>query len=435
MNIQEIYSLYSLSYSISIDSRNIKPGAVFFALTGGRTNGNFYAHDAIEKGAIASVVDDKQLAINDKFIYVSDALEALQALASYHRDKLNIPILGITGTNGKTTTKELVASVLRKKFNIVYTQGNYNNHIGVPLTLLGLRPETEFGIVEMGANHQGEIKTLCSIAKPDYGIITNIGKAHLEGFGSFEGVKKTKKELYDYFRIAGGKLFVNIDNSILAELSQDISQTTYGQTNKAEIRGCINHSPDYLNIRCDFNSGEDTPPFELQTKLVGNYNFENVMAAIAVGRYFGVDKGKIKAAIENYVPENNRSQIVRKGNKTIIVDCYNANPTSMRAAIDNLFMMNGTEGIPVLGDMFELGDNSIHEHEAILKLLIYKGFSHVFLAGKQFYELKDKYQSLNFYQSTEDLANELKSTPLKSTPILIKGSRGMKMESLTDILG
>jgi UDP-N-acetylmuramoyl-tripeptide--D-alanyl-D-alanine ligase len=434
MKIQQIYSLYGINYSISIDSRNIKPGDVFFGIKGDRTNGNLYAQDAIKKGAIAAVVDDEQISKHDKCIFVSDSLEALQTLATYHRSKLNIPILGITGTNGKTTTKELVASVLDKKFNIHYTQGNFNNHIGVPLTLLGMRPETEFGIVEMGANHQGEIEILCNFAKPNFGIITNIGKAHLEGFGSYEGVIKTKKELYDYIRCTGGKIFVNTDNSLLAELSRNISRITYGQKSRAEITGSIMQSPDYLNIRCKFIDSENSLPLELQTRLVGNYNFENVMAAVAVGRYFGVDNEKIKVAIETYAPENNRSQIVRKGNKIIIVDCYNANPTSMKAAIDNLFMMNDTKGIPVLGDMFELGSDSIHEHESILELLKERGFSNVFLAGKLFFELKDKYQNFCFYQTTEDLANTLKNTPLKSTPILIKGSRGMKMESLTDII-
>lgn len=416
-----IYDHYCKSYKVSTDSRNIEPASVFFALKGERFDGNDFAMEVAEKGVASLVVADRAtLPDHPRLIKVEDSLKALQGLALYHRLMMkDLTVLSITGTNGKTTTKELVSAVLSRKYRTIYTQGNFNNHIGVPLTLLRITPDTEFAVVEMGANHPGEIKTLASLACPDYGIITNIGRAHLEGFGSFEGVVKTKNELYDNLRAEGKTAFVNADNTLLMELSEGLSRHTYGTTNAECMVKPASCNP-YLSVCWGSHTA--------QTRLVGSYNFENVAAAIAVGRHFGVSDNDIQTALESYQPTNSRSQVI-EGKNRIIMDAYNANPTSMNASVRNFRDICGDNALLILGDMRELGDASEQEHRTILELLKTLGFRQTLLVGPCFSQYNDNpdYQA---FANVDDLLAFLTRHPIEGRTILVKGSHSIQLEKV-----
>ncbi|MDR1729555.1 MAG: UDP-N-acetylmuramoyl-tripeptide--D-alanyl-D-alanine ligase [Prevotellaceae bacterium] len=422
MNVDSIYSLFLKHPQVTTDSRNCPAGSIFFALKGDSFNGNLFAHDAIKKGCSYAFVDEKEFADDKNIFYVSNSLETLQQLARKHRETLGIPVIGITGTNGKTTTKELIASVLQQKYRVLYTQGNLNNHIGVPLTLLRLTKEDELAVIEMGANHRGEIKELVNIALPDYGLITNIGKAHLEGFGSFEGVIKTKGELYDFLREHHKKAFVNQDNDILSSMSDGLDKINYG-ANGGSIRGKILHSEPCLSVEWNNHA--------IHTRLIGAYNFENVLAAIAVGTYFEVTDDKIVEALEAYIPQNNRSQFKVTQKNKLIIDAYNANPTSMKASLSNFFQMSFPAKIVILGDMKELGEQSGAEHRAIVDLLSKSSLKDVFLIGPCFKQITTSFHT---YNDTGEFLQWLQQHPIRDAVILIKGSNSMHLMNVVDFL-
>lgn len=426
---EKIYTLFSSFSRISTDSRKIEKDSIFFALKGENFNGNKFADDSLKKGASYAIVDEKEYVSSTKTILVNNVLQTLTELANLHRRKLGIPILAITGTNGKTTTKELVSTVLSQKFEVSFTQGNLNNHIGVPLTLLKMNSETEFGVVEMGANHPGEIEQLCKIAQPDYGIITNIGKAHLEGFGSFEGVIKTKSELFNYLRSQNGIFFYNQENPILDKIASGYqNKITFG-VKRGNLNGELLQSPPYVNLKVNFKKGV----LYLNTNLIGDYNFENVMAAACIGSYFEVDPLKIQKALQEYLPENNRSQLIKKGELRIIMDAYNANPTSMEVSIRSFLSNSGKDNYLILGDMLELGDYSLEEHKNILDLINELKPKDVFLVGPIFSELGGE---LNFktFKSVSELNLFLRNNPIKNGNALIKGSRGIQLEKSLEYL-
>ena len=429
MEIANLYAIFLNHPTVTTDSRNIPANSIFFALKGDNFNGNAFANEAILKGAAYAVIDEPESATNDKMILVEDVLLSLQQLALYHRNQLGLPILAITGTNGKTTTKELITAVLSKKFKVNSTKGNLNNHIGVPLTILSMNKETEFGVVEMGANHPGEIKILCDITKPDFGLITNIGKAHLEGFGSFEGVIKTKSEMYDFLRNNGGKCFVNADNSLLTKQANHIEQISYGKSTDYFMAGEFASTDNYLVVKALFPKGW----LYLKSKLVGDYNFENLLAAACVGKYFEVDPLLIQEAIAEYSPSNNRSQLIQKEKNTIIMDAYNANPTSMMAALTNFAGIRHENKCIILGDMLELGTVSAEEHQKITDFIEEQKFSEVYLVGPQFKNTIDRTQKKKFEQ-VELLSNYLKTQPIENKLILIKGSRGIHLEKILELL-
>ena len=429
----QLYSIFLQHPIICTDSRNCPEGSLFFALKGDNFNANAFALSALEKGCAYAVVDEAEFAIDDRFILVDNVLESLQNLARHHRQQLGTTIIGITGTNGKTTTKELIAAVLKEKYNILYTQGNLNNHIGVPLTLLQLKAEHELAVIEMGANHQGEIKTLAQIACPDYGIITNVGKAHLEGFGSFEGVMKTKAELYDFISESGEKIFINRANQNLlamaesAGLAAQEKQVAYnleiGDKN-AQITGNITDCSPFLQLAYSKNEGAI---FEIKTNLIGSYNAENVLAAITIGDFFGLTNEQIKCGLEKYVPQNNRSQLTVTEHNKLVVDAYNANPTSMRAAILNFAQMNVGAKTLILGDMLELGEQSNEEHQQVVNLLQQKSLENVLLVGSEFLKTQNNYRC---FENVDELLNHLIANPIKNNYVLIKGSRGIKLEKV-----
>jgi UDP-N-acetylmuramoyl-tripeptide--D-alanyl-D-alanine ligase len=429
MNIESIYSIFLDHPVITTDSRNIPANSMFFALKGEKFNGNTFAGQALANGAAFAVIDEPEFAYNDHFIVVDNVLLCLQKLARYHRDQLGLPIIAITGTNGKTTTKELVATVLSQKFKVNFTQGNLNNHIGVPLTLLSMTKETELGVVEMGANHQGEISALCQIANPDFGIITNIGKAHLEGFGSFEGVIKTKSELYNFLKEKNGKCFVNTDNELLTRQATGLEQITYGNSTANFMAGELAVSDNYLVVKALFECGW----LYLKSKLVGDYNCENLLAAACVGKYFGIDPLKIQKALAEYTPSNNRSQLIRTDKNTIIMDAYNANPTSMMAALINFSKIRNNQKCLILGDMLELGEASAHEHQKIVDYIDDQLFEEVFLVGPIFGSTNHRKEKKKFEQ-LELLSNYLKTQPIENKFILIKGSRGIHLEKILEML-
>ena len=366
MEIAHIYRLFKQYPIVVTDTRKIVSDSLFFALKGDNFNGNKFALSAIEKGCRFAIVDEKEFAIDDRFILVDDVLTCLQDLAREHRRELNIPILAITGTNGKTTTKELVHEVLKRKFNAVATVGNFNNHIGVPLTLLSMNQDTEFGIVEMGANHPEEIKFLCEIAEPNFGLITNVGKAHLEGFGSFAGVIKTKKELYDYLHQEKGKVFVNTDNPLLKSMLHEQEVITYGNNEEACSKAKFLQAEPYLVLEL---RSSKIGKLYIKTKLIGAYNFENALAAVTLGRFFGIEEIDIKNALEEYLPSNNRSQLKQTENNVLFLDAYNANPTSMKVAVENFANMSRKNKVLILGDMLELGEDAEKEHASLLELI------------------------------------------------------------------
>jgi UDP-N-acetylmuramoyl-tripeptide--D-alanyl-D-alanine ligase len=428
-DIEALYSRYLKHPKITTDSRNIKPGSIFFALKGANFNGNKFAAEALKKGAVFAVIDEKEYAVSEKTILVDDVLKTLQTLAKHHRNQLDIPILGITGTNGKTTTKELISAVLEKKYNLSFTQGNFNNHIGVPLTLLRMNKQTQFGVVEMGANHIGEIAELCQIANPNYGIITNVGKAHLEGFGSFEGVKTAKGELYKFIEKNGGTIFLNADNNILRSLAIGIkNKITFG-TSEASFTGEAIESPPFVHVRVNFPKGV----LYLNSNLTGGYNFENIMAAACIGNYFGVDPLQIQDAIKNYTPTNSRSQLLTKNKLTIWLDAYNANPTSMAASIKSFLSNKVDEKYLILGDMLEMGQYSDEEHTKILELITNKNVDTIFLVGAEFAKANSKFGFHSFLH-IDELCSYLSENLIKNGNILIKGSRGIQLEKVLDFL-
>jgi len=425
ISIEELYKLFlSANGQVCTDSRNIKAGSIFFALKGARFNANEFAKEALSKGCSYVVIDEDNY-YAEGCILVPDVLMSLQKLANHHRRQFGIPVIGITGTNGKTTTKELTSAVLSKKYKTLFTQGNLNNHIGVPLTLLNLTNEHGMAVIEMGANHVGEIDQLCRIAEPDYGIITNIGKAHLEGFGGYEGVIKAKSELYKYIKEKRGKLFVNADDDLLMKLSAGIDRITYGTSITSHIKG-IQDNESFLAKGKLLMDGAHT---EMSSSLAGSYNFYNVLAAVCIGLHFNVSVQQIKEAIEEYVPSNNRSQIIKKGSNTIWADAYNANPSSMKVAIENFAGTDSTVKILILGDMFELGNESQEEHQAIAELIDKFKWAGAYLIGKEFSQVKS---SAHLFASVEDFMKWLSEHPVKNAAILLKGSRGMQMEKVLE---
>ena len=433
----QLYNIFLQHPIITTDSRNCPANSIFFALKGENFNANTFALSALEKGCAFAVVDEKEFAVDDRFILVDNVLETLQQLAHFHRKQTNIPVLGITGTNGKTTTKELITAVLKEKFKVLSTQGNLNNHIGVPLTLLQLLPEHQLAIIEMGANHPGEIDQLCQIAAPDYGLITNVGKAHLEGFGSFEGVMRTKGELYNYVFRHGKNIFIDKNNNFLREMAANAGFSTneriveYGLNvpgrEPAAISGEILENSVFLKMKCHTPEGS----FMIETRLIGSYNAENILAAVAVGFFFGVENSAIQRGIENYNPQNNRSQLTVTQKNKLIVDAYNANPSSMSAAIQNFAQMEGEPKALIIGDMLELGEQSEEEHRNIIRLLQQKGFKNVLLVGPHFQKVNDSYLS---FQNVEELIKYLESSPLEGQNILLKGSRGIHLEKVLPFL-
>lgn len=431
-DISSLYQLFLRCSGVTTDSRSCPAESMFVALRGDRFDGNRYASSALQSGCSYAVVDNPSYAAegDERYILVEDTLQTLQELARFHRRRLATPIIGITGTNGKTTTKELIAAVLSSTFPILYTQGNLNNHIGVPLTLLQLKPEHRLAVVEMGASHPGDIRELVEIAEPDYGLITNVGKAHLEGFGSFEGVVRTKGELYDYLRKSkGSRIFIHSDNHYLMEIADSLERTTYGSGENNDITGRVTGNSPFLSF--EWHSAKEGRRHEVATRLIGEYNFQNALAAVAVGSYFGVEPEKIDTALAAYEPTNSRSQLKRTAANTLIIDAYNANPTSMRASILNFQKMEAAEKMLILGDMRELGAESDSEHRAILALLDECGFNDVCLVGEIFKGLNSRFRS---YSDAGELAEELKRQPVRDKTILIKGSNGIHLGSIVEYL-
>ncbi|MGV8815836.1 MAG: UDP-N-acetylmuramoyl-tripeptide--D-alanyl-D-alanine ligase [Gelidibacter sp.] len=427
MITETLYQHFKKCTVVCTDTRKIEKDCLFFALKGENFNGNQFASNALTSGAKYCVVDEKQYATDDRYILVDNVLEALQELATFHRNQLNTPIIALTGSNGKTTTKELINAVLSKKHKTTATQGNLNNHIGVPLTLLQMNETTEIGIVEMGANHPKEIELLCKIAQPDYGLITNFGKAHLEGFGSIEGVIKAKSELYDYLKTHQKTIFVNENDPLQVIQTEGYDQVyTFGLLTSANTMLEIIDTQPYVTLR--YNDSV------IKSQLTGNYNFNNISVAIAIGSYFKVDPKDIKSAIENYTPTNNRSQILEKGSNTIIMDAYNANPTSMLAALENFKQLHQERKTIFLGDMFELGQTAESEHQFIVDYLEKNDFGKVYLIGKNFFKTKVNLEKIKKFETFDDVKFNLKNHPVKNSFLLIKGSRGMALERIIELL-
>lgn len=425
MKIPELHQLFLKSTGISTDSRDIQPGSIFFALKGENFNGNKFALQALEKGASQCVVDEI-IEPHPNLIAVGDSLQSLQELARFHREFLKIPIIALTGSNGKTTTKELLNAVLSKKYKTLATKGNLNNHIGVPLTLLSMDRGTEMGIVEMGANHPGEIAALCKIALPDFGYITNFGKAHLEGFGGMEGVIKAKSELYDSLKGRNKLIFINSDDETQVKKSAGSKIFSIGESNEPDCLIRFVEADPYVKILVE----EEV----ISSHLVGKYNTKNLAASIGIGSYFGVDLKNIKKAIEEYVPANNRSQILQKNNNQIILDAYNANPTSIAAALESFSAMNADEKIVILGDMFEVGKDSAREHQVVVNSIEDYGFDKAFLCGRAFAQTKTSASRIFLFKNFEDLKARLEKEKFHRAHILIKASRGMALERVLEYL-
>ena len=419
MDIEEIYKLYCKSFLVDTDTRNIRKGSLFFALKGDNFNGNIFAEEALKNGASYAIIDEEQFQTSDKLILVNNVLETLQNLASYHRKKLNLPIISLTGSNGKTTTKELINAVLSKKYKTTATVGNLNNHIGVPLTLLSMNLSTEIGIVEMGANHLKEIELLCEITEPNYGYITNFGKAHLEGFGGVEGVIKGKSEMYNFLRNSNGNAFVNKNDALQLKQSEGIERILFS----SEEISFVNANP---FVKVQYKNEE------INSKIIGSYNYHNIAVAIKIGEYFNVSTSDIKEAIENYIPSNNRSQIIEKESNHIILDAYNANPSSMKVALENFAQIEAVIKIVFLGDMFELGETSKKEHQQIAELATSLDFDKVYLIGKAFSTTRVK--NAFIYNTFESFKNSTNCMSIQNSSILIKGSRGMALERILDLL-
>lgn len=426
MSINELYEIFLKFPQISIDSRQIAEGSIFFALKGENFNGNDYSACALEKGAAYTIIDDPEFLTSDRNILVNNVLQTLQYLARHHRLRLGLPIIAITGTNGKTTTKELVAAVLSKKFRVVATKGNLNNHIGVPLTLLSMDESTEIGIVEMGANHPGEIAALCEIAMPGFGLITNVGKAHLEGFGSFDGVKMAKAELYRFIGHNSGKVFLNSSNEHLKDMAGPAEQICYKANRVGEgLEGELHQSSPFLVFKVKFPKGW----LYIKTNLVGGYNLENALAAVCIGNHFGVGPLEIKKAIEEYMPSNSRSQFIKTAHNQVLMDAYNANPTSMDAALENFKTYDPKPKGVILGDMFELGELAHEEHQKIIDKLEGMEIDLIFLTGKEFFHCNASSKILKFLDNMQLISYIVKTKP-EGFHFLVKGSRGMKLEEV-----
>lgn len=435
VSVEELYELYKKAdLNITTDTRKLIPGSIFFSLKGPNFNANELAAKAIEAGCKFAIVDEEKFANGTTIFLVEDGLKALQDLAHHHRQQFKIPFLAITGSNAKTTHKEFIHAVLSKKYKTLATEGNLNNHIGVPLTLLKLRPEHEFAIIEMGANHQGEIDELCRIADPDFGMITNIGKAHLEGFGGIEGVKKGKSELYRYLQKKHAKIFTNGDDEVLHELAKDNDKISYGTTKLYDTIGKYISDGEMVSFKWTTRYGDkDWNKLPLvKTQITGKYNFINCLAAVCVGHYFHVEDAMINEALSNYVPAMNRSQLVKTESNSILLDAYNANPNSMKAAIENFADYKAEQKWLLLGDMFELGDYSKTEHQAIVTLLNEKKLSNVILVGNEFASLEGN--PFKTFKTTQECMDHLRTHKITNATVLIKGSRGMKMETLQEAL-
>ncbi len=425
--IDRLYQAYLASRKVTTDSRAITPGCIFFAFKGEHFDGNAFAPQALEQGAALCVISDSQYAVDDRCIVVPDVLATLQELAREHRRHLTIPIVGITGTNGKTTTKELVHAVLAKRYRTSATKGNFNNHLGVPLTLLAIPADAELAIVEMGANHPGEIAFLCGIADPDCGLITNVGRAHLEGFGSFEGVVKTKTELYRHLRAKQGLVFVNADNERLMEEAKGMKTLTYGRT--ADVRGTLVDCDPYLHFY--FEQGDNV--YNVHSHLLGAYNFDNAMAAVAVGLHFGVEPFDIKEAIEEYLPSNNRSQFKRTDRNTLYLDCYNANPSSMAVAIESFGLLQADHKVATIGGMHELGADERKEHEQLVAELEAIHPEQCLLVGPEFDGIALPPYMLRF-DDTDALKAHLQANPISGATVLVKGSNTNRLWTLEEVL-
>jgi UDP-N-acetylmuramoyl-tripeptide--D-alanyl-D-alanine ligase len=435
VTLETLYAIYLDHPQVFTDSRRVVKNGLFFALKGENFDGNRFAEAALENGAAYAVIDDPQLAgSHDGMLLVEDSLQALQDLARHHRRQLQIPVIGITGSNGKTTTKELVSAVLHQKYRLFYTAGNYNNHIGVPLTILSIPTHAEMAVIEMGANHQGEIAFLCTISQPSHGLITNIGKAHLEGFGGIEGVKKGKSELYRYLAQHDGIVFINLSEAFLEELAQDVERKVfYQQTPEASFYKKDNYGFELKEaaplVRAAFRD-EHGKEWYIHSQLPGAYNFNNIITAIALGLYFEVPAERIVSAIEAYTPQNNRSQILQSGSNTILLDAYNANPTSMIEALRNFDKMEGDRKIVVLGDMLELGDYAEEEHQQIAELARSMDFQDIILVGEEFAKLGE--EEVYIFKNVEQLKAWWKGEGIENALILIKGSRRLQLERLLD---
>ena len=427
MSIIDLYELFVLNPHVTTDSRNCPKGAIFFALKGDKFDGNQYARKALEAGCSYAVIDNPQYYIDERTIVVENSLKTLQQLARHHRRMLELPVIGITGTNGKTTTKELLNAVLSSKYNVLCTEGNLNNQIGVPLTLLRLTHDHEMAVIEMGASHPGDIKELVDLVHPNYGIITNVGCAHLEGFGSLEGVLRTKGELYDYLRHTKGKIFIKKEDEQLQSIAKGIEQITYGYGDDSFASGHV--------VSCDpflvFDWKQQGKIHTVETHLIGRYNLDNLLAAVAVGRYFKIPAERISRAIAAYEPTNNRSQLMRTARNELIIDAYNANPSSMRLALENFCSLPGSPKAVILGDMRELGPTSDELHADVVRQLRAAQLDKVFLCGEHFCRVGGAFSP---YPSTEALMEELRQHPLEGYHILLKGSHGMGLERLVEVL-
>ena len=425
--IHELYKIFLSCDAIVIDTKKIVSNSIFFALKGARFDANTFTKEALSLGAGYVVIDNMEFYIDHRTIYVQDVLKALQELATYHRDHLKCPIIALTGSNGKTTSKELISIVLSKKYRVKATVGNLNNHIGVPLTLLSFNQDTEIGIVEMGANHQKEIEFLCQIAKPDFGYITNFGKAHLEGFGGVEGVILGKSEMYHYLRANNKSVFINLDDPIQVNKTSGLVQIAFSQYNESAatlITKCLANPL----VQLDFDNQT------IYSHLIGLYNVTNIGIAITIGQHFGVSSRQIKEAIESYVPENNRSQLINKNSNKIILDAYNANPSSMLLALENFMQIKTANKVLILGDMFELGTESYTEHQLIVDYVFNQPDIICFFIGTAFYQCKKESTTIQFYSSFTDFTQYLEHNALLNSTILIKGSRGIALERALDFL-
>ena len=429
MEISTLYNIFKECGRVTTDTRNCPEGSMFIALKGETFNGNAFARQALEKGCRYAVVDEAEYADAPNVILVDDCLKTLQFLAREHRRAMGTPIVGITGTNGKTTTKELIATVLQKRYKTLYTQGNLNNHIGVPLTLLGLTEEHELAVVEMGANHPGEIRTLVNIAEPDCGLITNVGKAHLEGFGSFEGVVKTKGELYDYLRNKENAFaFIDKDNDVLCGISSGLKTIGYGMEGEGlYVKGKLHACAPFLAFEWE----HEGVSHDVNTHLIGAYNVKNALAAIAIGCHFEVPTEAICEALNGYIPSNNRSQLTETADNHLIVDAYNANPTSMMAALENFRLMEVSHKVAILGDMKELGEGSVDEHRKIVSYLEGCGFERIILVGEEFGKANTGFE---WYKNMDDLKAKILQDKISGKFVLIKGSNSMKLAPLKELL-
>jgi UDP-N-acetylmuramoyl-tripeptide--D-alanyl-D-alanine ligase len=426
--IDKLYKYFQDSTGISIDTRTLKGGELFFCLKGKNFNGNEFADEALKKGAKFVVLDEKDFLDkkNKNQILVDDALKVLQDLATYHRKKQDIPLIGITGSNGKTTTKDLVASVLKTQYKVYATHGNYNNHIGVPLSLLKIEKKHQIAVIEMGANRMGEIADLCELSLPNFGILTNIGQAHLEGFRSYDNIKKTKLALYESIRKHSGFVFVHHEDDVLMKESQQMKRDTYGFSDAADVK--VKLIPGKPNLELEYDKAM------ISTQLFGEFNIYNVAAAIAVGKHFKVSNSNIKKALETYHPENNRSQIVKGKNNLLILDAYNANPDSMTNVIKFFGRLDAYSKTLILGDMLELGEFETEKHKMILQLISKLSFDHVFLVGPAFGKFKNEFKQFEYFQNSAEAKKHFETFSIQGNQILLKGSRGMQLESLMDTI-